>query len=258
MIKLCLLISTLFLPSFAQADMVTIAAASNVAVPLKIIVSGFEKRTGHEVTLVIGSSGKIFAQLTHGAPYDVFLSADRVKPAALTARGMAATGGPFTYAIGALALWSIRPHLMIDGASILQKGHFNTLAIANPKLAPYGKAAQEVLQSLGLYGALSAKFVTGDNIAQTYQFVATGNADLGFIAVSQLRAAQLQATKSRAPKGSYWIIPDKLHNPIRQDAVLLKSAENNPAAAAFVKFLHSDFAQKTLHDFGYKKPKGAL
>lgn len=223
---------------------VTIAVASNFAAPVKEIIRDFEKHTGHRVTLVLGSSGRIFAQISHGAPFDVFLSADSLKPAALEAQGRTVAGSRFIYAIGALALWSPQPDLIDNNANILKEGHFQRLALANPRLAPYGVAAREVLQSLDLYDSLSAKFVRGENIAQTYQFIATGNADLGFIARAQLPAS-----------GSVWLIPEDLHAPIRQEAVILKPAEKNPAAHAFARFLRSDRVEELINRYGYKMPE---
>lgn len=241
-----------FLLSFAgaekiMAEEITVAVSSNFAAPAKAIALGFEAQTGHHIRLVPGSSGRIFAQILHGAPFDVFLSADRSKPAALEAQGMALPDSRFTYAVGSLALWSSQADLITTGAGVLKEGRFDKLALANPRLAPYGIAARQVLQSLGLYDVLSAKFVRGENIAQTYQFVATGNADLGFIARSQLPADNT---------GSVWIIPENLHQPIRQDAVILKSTGDNKAAIAFMRFLSSDRAKDIIRRHGYKIPKG--
>lgn len=236
---------SLFFAQRVTAAEVTVAVAANFSAPAKAIVLRFEEQTGHHVKLVLGSSGRIFAQIMHGAPFDVFLSADALKPAALKARGMTVPNSHFTYAIGALALWSADPGFIDNTGDILKEGRFNKLALANPRLAPYGLAARQVLQSLGLYETLSAKFVRGENIAQTYQFIATANADLGFIA-----RAQLPAT------GSYWIIPESLYQPIRQDAVILKSAADNKAALTFTRFLASDWAKKMISRHGYKIPNG--
>lgn len=221
----------------------TVAVASNFSAPAKAIILKFEKQTGDHVKLVLGSSGRIFAQIMHGAPFDVFLSADNEKPAALEAQGMIVPNSRFTYAIGALTLWSPRPDFIQGNSDILKEGRFRKLALANPRLAPYGIAAREILHRLALYDVLSGKFVLGENIAQTYQFVATGNADLGFIARSQLPET-----------GSYWNIPESLHHPIRQDAVILKSARNNKVAFAFAKFLKSSSAKDLIRRHGYKTP----
>jgi len=226
----------------AQAGEVTIAVASNFAGPVKVIIAAFEQQTGHHVRLTIGSSGKVFAQINHGAPYDMFLSADKTKPAMLEKLGMTVPGSRFTYAIGTLALWSPQPGLVSGNADIFVNGKIRRLAIANPGLAPYGVAARQVLQELKLYRKLSARLVRGENIAQTYQFVATGNADAGFVAMSQIQHAG----------GSRWIIPRRLYRAIKQDSVLMKSAKNNPAARAFNHFLQTEQARTIIRKFGYK------
>ena len=243
---LCLMLA-MFGVETTHAAEVIVAVASNFTNPAKDIAMGFEQQTGHKAKLVFGSSGRIFAQISHGAPFDIFLSADSMKPAALVAQGMTLPHSRFTYAIGALALWSPKTDYVKAGGDVLKDSEFKRLAIANPKLAPYGIAAREVLQSLALYKTLSPKLVRGENIAQTYQFVATGNAELGFIARSQL---------PKGKTGSVWIIPDSLHKPIRQDAVILKSAENNQAALAFANFLRSEWAKELIKRHGYKLPTG--
>jgi len=233
------------LANTAQAANITIAVASNFTGPIKQIITDFEQQTGNHVRLTLGSSGKIFAQISHGAPFDIFLSADSVKPAALEKRGLTVPGSRFTYAIGTLALWSPRPGVAVKQGAILKSGKFDKLALANPRLAPYGVAAKQVLQSLKLYRALAPKLVMGENIAQTYQFVATGNADIGFVALSQLHHA----------KGSRWIVPHQLYQPIDQDAVILKAAKNNQAVFAFSRFLRAADARKIILAFGYKIPQ---
>ncbi len=235
-----------FLISPAVAAEINIAVASNFAAPIKVIIAGFEQQTDHRVRLILGSSGRFYAQITHGAPFHVFLSADQAKPEALELQGLILPHSRFTYAIGRLALWSAKAGLVTGNADILKQNSFNKLAMANPRLAPYGAAAREVLQSLGLYDALSPKLVQGENIAQTYQFVATGNADLGFVSLSQV------TENGRIRAGSLWIIPDQLHKAIRQDAVILKSAENNPAARAFVRYLQSGSVREIIRNSGYR------
>ncbi|MBL4767483.1 MAG: molybdate ABC transporter substrate-binding protein [Rhodobacteraceae bacterium] len=230
----------------AMAAEITLAVASNFAAPAKEMIQKFEQQTGHRVRLVLGSSGRMYAQITHGAPFDVFLSADRAKPAALDSRGLTLAGSRFTYAVGTIVLWSPRPGFITANGDVLKEGHFKRLALANPKLAPYGLAARETLQALGLYHSLSPKFVQGENIAQTYQFIATGNAELGFIARGQV---------PKDGDGSVWIIPDSLHSPLRQDAVLLKRADHNPAALAFMIFLRSEQAQKIILAHSYILPE---
>lgn len=243
----CLFFSLILLDP-VRADEVNIAVASNFAAPIKMIIAEFEQQTGHQTNLTLGASGRFVAQITHGAPFHVFLSADRRKPKALGASGIGLDASRFTYAIGGLALWSAQEDFIKGNSKILKKGLFRKIAFANPRIAPYGTATTEVLKSLGLYDALSSKFVQGENIAQTYQFVATGNADLGFVSVSQvMRKGELLA-------GSIWIIPQNMHSPIRQDAILLKSAENNHAALAFMAYLKSGQARNIMRDFGYRLP----
>lgn len=242
---LCLMVFLLGTKN-APGEEVTIAVASNFTAPAKAIIAVFEEETNHQVKLVLGASGRIFAQIRHGAPFDIFLSADRIKPAELERQGMAVPDSRFTYAIGALALWSPGADFKVNNAVILKEGYFEKLALANPKLAPYGLAAAQVMQSLDLYEALSSKFVRGENIAQTYQFVASGNADLGFVALSQL---------GHDPKGSVWLIPQALHQPIRQDAILLKSAADNQAAQAFMGFLRKPAIKELIGRYGYIIPK---
>jgi len=232
----------------ARADVVNLAVASNFSAPIKKIIPAFEQQTGHRVLLTLGSSGRFFAQINHGAPFHVFLSADSSKPRALAASAMGLTDSRFTYAVGALALWSARDDLIQNNSEILKKSSFRKIAIASPKLAPYGHATIETLQSLGLYDVLSPKFVRGENIAQTYQFVATGNAELGFISVSQV------FDKGKLQAGSVWLIPPSLHQQIRQDAILMTSARNNQAAIAFMQFLKSGSAKEIIRNFGYHMP----
>ena len=232
-----------------SAGQVTVAVASNFTMPMKALAAQFRQQSGHQLTLAYGSSGKIFAQLNHGAPFDVFLSADQDKPLALELAGLTQAGSRFTYAIGALALWSPRPGGLLTSADVLKKDN-GRVAIANPKLAPYGAAAMTTLEGLGLYQQLGNKLVRGENIAQTYQFVASGNVAWGFVALSQvMQNGQLR-------EGSAWPVPVELHQPIRQDGVVLKSAADNPAAADFVAFLKSDTARAMIRDFGYQTPEG--
>lgn len=235
----------LFLAGTAHADTVRVALASNFAGPMREIARLFELESGHRVELVVSSSGKIYAQIAHGAPFDVFLSADQAKPAALIADGLAVTESRFTYAVGRLVLWSLDPQLINNSADIIRRGNFRIMAIANPLLAPYGEAATEVLQQLDSDGRLASKIVRGENIAQTFQFVATGSADLGFVALSQLQDAGLAAS------GSQWLVPATMHGPIRQDAVLLNAAAENPAAVALFTFLQSEPIRTLILESGY-------
>lgn len=234
----------------ARGEQTTIAVASNFAAPMKRIVTEFEQRSGHRVVLAFGSSGKFFAQIHHGAPFDAFFSADQTKPARLVADGLADGRSRFTYAEGRLVLWS-RSHQLVDGeGTVLKTGRFNRLAIANPKLAPYGAAAVEVLQNLELEKATRTRWVQGENIAQAYQFVATGNADLGLVALSQV------VRDGEISSGSAWVVPANLYRPIRQDAVILKRARDNPALTAFWSFIRKPEMQAIIESFGYANASG--
>lgn len=232
----------------ASAEQVVVAAASNFAVPLTAIIAAFQQNAAHEVIAVNSSSGKIYAQIRNGAPFDVFLSADAEKPLKLEKEGYAVMGSRFTYALGRLVLWSADRDRIHDSPEALLDQPFRKLAIANPRLAPYGAAAAEVLTSLGAQEQIKDQLVYGENIAQTYQFVSSGNAELGFVALSQVwREGQLEA-------GSAWIVPASRHQPIRQDAVLLTRAEDNSAATQFLQFLQSAKAHEILKTFGYDLP----
>lgn len=230
----------------ARAETIHAAVAANFTAAMKDIAAEFEAKSGHKVILSFGSSGKIFAQISHGAPFHIFLSADQAKPAALTKAGLSVPQSQFTYAIGSLVLWSAQPDFLVDGEARLKSGAFNKLALANPKLAPYGAAALEVLTALQLKEATEAKWVQGENISQTYQFVASGNAELGFIALSQVM------DKGHIKTGSSWIVPSTLYRPVRQDAVLLKSAEKNTAAIELLAYLRGNDAHQIIHNYGYR------
>jgi molybdate transport system substrate-binding protein len=232
----------------AHADDVSVAVAANFLGPIKRLQAPFEQETGHRLLISGGSTGELYTQIKHGAPFDVFLAADQARPQALEAAGMAATGSRFTYAIGRLVLWSADDRLNnADGPTVLAAGDFNRLAIANPKTAPYGEAAIQALQELGLDEALRPKLVQGQSLAQTYQFVASGGAELGFVALSQIRTG----ADGEAPKGSAWLVPQDLHEPIRQDAVLLARAEGKAASVAFLDFLKSAEARAIIEASGY-------
>lgn len=230
----------------AYAEEVYAAVAANFTSAMKSIVSQFEADTTHKVRVSYGSSGKIFAQIKNGAPFQVFLSADQVKPEVLEKDGYTVPDSRFTYAIGSLALWSAKSDLVDEHYTALRTGNFNKVALANPKVAPYGAAAIEVLNALELKEATNAKWVQGENIAQTYQFVATGNADLGFVALSQI------TDKGHVTEGSTWIVPSDLYTPIRQDAVLLKRSEGSAGAIALIDYLRSEKARAIIHSYGYK------
>lgn len=231
-----------------MAANVHIAVASNFSAPVKQLAGEFETESGHTVILSFGSSGKFYAQILHGAPFDVFLSADQTKPTALEEQGMIVPASRFTYAIGALVLWSSQPDRVDPSGNILASLNFNKIALANPRVAPYGAAAVEVLEVLNLRAATEAKWVKGENIAQTFQFVSSGNADLGFVALSQI----ITIEPATGAAGSAWKVPPEYHQPIRQDAVLLPKANNNNAAKAFMAFLRSPTAKAIIESYGYK------
>jgi molybdate transport system substrate-binding protein len=233
-------------PSYAVAGEVRVAVAANFTEPAKEIGDAFRQATGNTAVFSFGSTGALYTQIAHGAPFDVFLSADAETPARAEQEGLAVPASRFTYATGQLVLYSTRPGLVDAGGGVLKRGNFAKLAISDPKLAPYGKAAVETMQRLGVDRALAPKLVTGSSVTQTYQFVATGAADLGFVALSQV---------IKVPGGSRWLVPAQLHGPIAQQAVLLKAAASNPAAIAFVRFLRSPAARAIIERYGYSVGK---
>ena len=232
----------------ARAEEARVAVASNFVGPMRKLSAEFTKRTGHATVIVSGATGKLYAQIKNGAPFDLLLAADQKTPRQLELDGLAAPGTRFTYAVGKLVLFSTKPNLAQEGAATLRAGSFSHLAIANPKLAPYGAAAVAVMTKLGLLEALTPKLVVGENIAQTLQFVESGNAELGFLAWSQV----VEGDKPRA--GSYWLVPDDLYPTISQDAVVLRNSAKNRAATAFAEFLKSDIAQRLIGEAGYAVP----
>jgi molybdate transport system substrate-binding protein len=229
----------------AAASDFQVGVAMNFARPMDRIAADFTRKTGHRAIVVTGATGTLFAQIEHGAPLDVFLAADRATPQALEADGFGVAGTRFTYAVGVLVLWSARPGYVDPNGAVLQRSDFRRVAIADPKLAPYGAAAIEVLSALHLLDATRPKLVQGDSIGQTFTFVATGNADLGFVALSQV------VGPGPGSAGSYWIVPPNLHSPIQQDAVLLRRGAPNPAARAFCEYLRSDEARDVIRAYGY-------
>ena len=233
-------------PFSSHAGQASVAVASNFAAPMKQLATQFEQATGHTLTISTGATGKFYAQIKNGAPFDVFLAADDETPARLMREGDAVMRQ--TYAIGRLVLWSERPGYVTGNEDVLRQNRFQRLAIANPKHAPYGAAAIEVLTRLKLAYSVQPKLVIGENIAQAYQFIASGNAELGFVALSQV------TQDGKLTSGSAWLVPASLHAPIRQDAVLLKRGENNEAARALFDFLKSPAAALTLtRSFGYER-----
>jgi molybdate transport system substrate-binding protein len=229
----------------AQADDVQVAVAANFTAPMRKIAAAFAKDTGHKAVLAFGATGKLYAQIVNGAPFEVLLAADEATPAKLETEHRTVPRTRFTYATGKLVLWSAQAGYVDGQGHILATGDFAHLAIANPKTAPYGAAAVETLTRLHLYGRVQGKLVQGENIAQTYQFVGTGNAPLGFVALSQV------ARDGKFTSGSGWIVPDTLHAPIRQDAVILAKGGANPAARALADYLKSAKARDIIRSYGY-------
>jgi molybdate transport system substrate-binding protein len=232
-------------PGQSMAEEIRVAVASNFTDAITSIARRFEVSTDHTVTLIFGSTGKHYAQIKNGAPFDAFFAADVRRPELLEKEGVALPGSRFTYALGKVVLWSPKTGYVDREASVLERGEFRHLAIANPKLAPYGKAAEEVLQARGLWGRLSRRLVRGENIGQTFQFVNSGNAELGFVAYSQVRRP------NQPIEGSFWEVPRALYTPIEQQAVLLN---DNGAARAFLSFVRSGEALKIIQDYGYDTP----
>ena len=234
----------------AKAEEVTVAVAANFTAPMQKIAQAFEQDTGHKALLAFGATGKFYAQIKNGAPFAVLLSADDETPARLEKEGVAIAGTRFTYAIGRLALWSKNPLLVDDKGQVLlsnatDKNSFKKIAIADPKLAPYGAAAIEVLGRMDALAKLTPKLVQGDSIGQAFQFVMTENAELGFVALSQI------SIDGRITQGSAWVVPQNLYTPLKQEAVLLPLGKNNAAALALMKYMRTDRAQTIIRAYGY-------
>lgn len=240
-----LLCALLLSATTVKAAEVKVAVAANFSAPMKVIAEQFERDTGHKAILSLGATGQLYAQIRNGAPFEIFLSADDETPLKLEKDGLAVIGTRFTYAIGKLVLWSKNPQLVDNKGEVLKTNSFEKIALANPKLAPYGAAAMQTLQKIGLASSLAPKIVEGSNISQTYQFVASGNAALGFVALSQVYE------NGRLKEGSAWQVPAHLHEPIRQDAILLKHAKDNSAAEALMKYLRSEKARSIIVAYGY-------
>lgn len=242
-------ISALFvsiLPLQASAGTTLVAAAANFTKTAEAMVEPFRNATGHDLQLTTGSTGKLYAQIGEGAPFDVMLSADAATPARLIEEGKAVEGTSFTYAIGRLTLWSSDPgRIAEDGVAALQDPALRFVALANPDLAPYGVAARETLKSLGLWDILQPKIAMGQNVGQTHSMVATGAAEIGFVALSAVMSPRATS------QGSRWNVPQELFTPIRQDAVLLDHGADNAAARAFLDFLRTDEAAAVIEAFGY-------
>ena len=233
-------------PIPAGAERALAAVAANFSEAAERLAADFGRATGHEITLAAGSTGKLYAQIRNGAPFDVFLAADRLRPELLERGGLAEPGSRATYAVGRLTLWSPNPNgVGADGRKTLREAKFRRLAMANPDLAPYGAAARRTLLALGLHGALRGRIVMGENVGQTHALAATGNADLGFVALSYVLSARNRLG------GSRWDVPQRLHDPIRQDAVLLRRGRGNAAARAFLGYLGTAGAREIIESFGY-------
>ncbi|MNM22130.1 Molybdate-binding periplasmic protein precursor [compost metagenome] len=239
-------LASLIIVNSAWADEVQVAVAANFTAPIQAIAKHFQQDTGHTLIAAYGATGQFYAQIKNGAPFEVFLAADDSTPAKLEQEKAIVPGSRFTYAIGTLALWSAKPGYVDARGEVLKKNDFKHLSIANPKTAPYGLAATQVLDKLQLTEATKAKLVEGQNITQAFQFVSTGNAELGFVALSQIYK------DGKVENGSAWVVPSSLHEPIRQDAVILDKGKNNPAAKAFIEYLKSPKAAALIKSYGYE------
>lgn len=231
-----------------HAGEVSVAVAANFTAPMAQIAADFEKATGHKALLSYGATGKFYAQISNGAPFDVLLSADATTPTKLVQEGKAINGSNFTYAQGRLALWSAKPGVVDAQGDVLKRGQFRFVAIASPSLAPYGAAAMQTLEKMGLRTLIEPKLIVGQSTGQAYTIVASGNAELGFVAVSQIFEA------GKLKSGSAWVVPTNLYGAITQDAVLLNRGQHNPAAAALMAYLKSDKAKSVITSFGYGLP----
>ncbi len=232
----------------ANAGEVRVAAASDLAAPMERIGALFQKESGHTLKVIFGASGKLHAQIKAGAPFDVFLSGDEEQPRLLLQEGLAVGGSRFVYATGRLVLWSVQPGLVDDKGAVLNKGNFNRLAIANPRLSPYGVAAKETLGKLTMWNAIQEKLDREDDLTQAYELAATEKVDLAFIALSQIMR------DGKVAEGSWWLVPAELHGPIRQSAVLLSGAKDQAAAKDFLAFLKSKKAVAVMRGYGYEAP----
>ncbi len=245
LIPAAILLGLLIVGPSAGADELQVATAANFAAPMEQIATNFAKATGHKAIIISGATGKLYAQIRNGAPYAVLLAADEQTPRKLEEEGLAVAGQRFTYAIGKLVLFSAKPGFVDAGGEVLRAGKFRHLALANPKTAPYGAAAVEALHALGQFDSVQAKIVEGESIGQTFAFVVSGNAELGFVALSQLGPGASRAT------GSWWLVPQSLYAPIRQDACLLTKGAEQPAARAFMEYLRSENSRALIRAYGY-------
>jgi molybdate transport system substrate-binding protein len=245
-LRFAIAVFTLLLSATATAESALSAVATNFAEAAELLAREFEQISGQQIEIATGATGKLFAQITNDAPFDALLAADQERPMRLEISGDAIAGTRFVYAIGRLTLWSADASLIgNDGMAILRDGHFRSLAIASPALAPYGAAAKETLQSLDLWNELQPKIVTGENIGQAFALVATRNAELGFVALASVMSEHNRIS------GSRWDVPSVMHMPIRQDAVLLQHGSDNATAIAFLEYLRSDPARARIAALGY-------
>ncbi|MBP7530777.1 MAG: molybdate ABC transporter substrate-binding protein [Ottowia sp.] len=244
--RLLALTAALAFTTLARADVVQVAVAANFTAPARALAEVFARTTGHEAKLSFGATGAFYTQIKNGAPFDVLLAADNERPARLEKEGDTVPGSRFTYATGQLVLWSAKPGLVDDEGAVLKHGQFGKIAIANPKNAPYGAAAVEAMEKLGLAATLQPKLVTGESIGQTFNFIATGNAELGFVALAQV----LEGGKLKS--GSMWVVPAQYHAPIIQDAVILNRAASNPAAKAWMELLKTPQSKALIRSYGYE------
>lgn len=243
---LCALLAIGTLSTQVLAAEVNVAVAANFTAPMKAIAAAFEQDTGNKVVASFGATGQLFAQINNGAPFEVFFSADDTTPAKLEQAGNSVAGSRFTYATGALVLWSAKPGYVDDKGEVLKQNNYSHLSMANPKAAPYGRAASETLEGLGLTDSLKGKIVEGQSITQALQFVSTGNAELGFVALSQVYK------DGKITGGSAWLVPESYYQPIKQDALILKKGANNPAAKALTDYLQGPKAEAIIKSYGYK------
>jgi molybdate transport system substrate-binding protein len=243
--KLAVLVTLAGASLIAHAEEISVAVAANFTAPMQKIAAEFEKSTGHKAQLVFGSTGKFYAQIKAGAPFQLLLAADDETPARLVKEGDGVAASQFTYAIGKLVLWSPKPGFVDDKGEVLKSGKFEHLSVANPKLAPYGLAATETLKALGLAEALQPKIVLAESIGQAQQFVVSGNAELGFVAYSQIHK------DGKLIDGSYWLVPAKHYSQIRQNAVVLTKGKGSAAVDALAGFLKSKSAADIIKSYGY-------
>ena len=234
--------------SFAGGEKAHVAVAANFLSAMKTIAARYKEKSGHVIVISAGSSGQLYSQVVHGAPYDLLFSADEERPIMLENNGRAQAGSRFTYAVGQLALYSAKPGFVDSKGDILRSSRFRHIAIANPKLAPYGKAAQETLKSLGVIEQIKPSLVMGMSVSQTFQFVASGSAELGFVAMSQIKG-------SKSVRGSFWVVPQSLYSPINQQAVLLNKGKDNKAAKNFLLFFKTDEVTRLISKMGYRPPR---